>query len=95
MFLTGFLIGVGLGLFAAALVISVYKLTTAIIRERVRRELPKTAYVKIEKTVQSSSKTTLPTYHAKAYDRNGNKISDIDFEYEESEYFYDGEKITI
>lgn len=96
MFITGFLIGVGLGLLATALVISVYKLTTDIIKKRVREELPKTEYVKIEKIVNSEKgKKTLPLYKAKAYDKTGNKIRDIDFEYEKSEYFYDGEKIYI
>lgn len=96
MFITGFLIGVGLGLLATALVISVYKLTTDIIKKRVREELPETEHVKIEKIVNSGKgRTTLPLYKAKAYDKTGNKIRDIDFEYEKSEYFYDGEKIYI
>ena len=65
-------------------------------KKRVREELPKTEYVKIEKIVNSEKgKKTLPLYKAKAYDKTGNKIRDIDFEYEKSEYFYDGEKIYI
>lgn len=95
MFITGFLIGVGLGLIAAALVISVYELTTYIIKKRVKEEIPEAEYVKIEKILNSGSKTTLPVYKAKAYNRYGDKIRDIDFEYEKSEYFYDGEKIYV
>lgn len=95
MFITGFLIGVGLGLLAAALVISVYELTTSIIKKRVKEEIPEAEYVKIEKIVSSGSKTTLPVYKAKAYNKYGSKVRDIDFEYEKSEYFYDGEKIYV
>lgn len=90
-----FLIGIGIGLFAAALVISVYELTTAVIRSRVKAEIPEAAYVKIEKTINSTNRTVLPKYKAKAYSQYGNKIRDIDFQYEKSEYFYDGEKIVI
>lgn len=95
MFITGFLIGIGIGLIAAALVISVYELTTSIIRRRVKEEIPETEYVKIEKIISSTNKTVLPVYKAKAYNKSGNKIRDIDFEYEKSEYFYDGEKIYV
>lgn len=95
MFITGFLIGVGLGLLAAALVISVYELTTYIIKKRVKEEIPEAEYVKIEKIISSGNKTTLPIYKAKAYNKQGNKIRDIEFEYEKSEYFYDGEKICV
>lgn len=95
MFLTGILIGVGIGLLATALVISVVELTTEVIKRRVKTELPKATYVEIEKTLQDKEHKVLPKYHAKAYDRDGNKISDIDFEYERSEYFYDGEKIAV
>lgn len=95
MFITGFLIGVGLGLLAAALVISVYELTTYIIKKRVKEEIPEAEYVKIEKIISSGNKTILPIYKAKAYNKQGNKIRDIEFEYEKSEYFYDGEKICV
>lgn len=95
MFITGFLIGIGIGLLAAALVISVYELTTYIIKKRVKEEIPEAEYVKIEKILSSGSKTTLPVYKAKAYNKYGNKVRDIDFEYEKSEYFYDGEKIYV
>lgn len=95
MIITGIFIGIGLGLLAAALVISAYELTTQIIRKRVKEEIPSAAYVKIEKITNTSNKTTLPVYKAKAYDKHGNKVRDIDFEYEKSEYFYDGEKINI
>lgn len=93
--ITEILIGIGIGLFAAALVISVYELTTSVIRSRVKAEIPEAAYVRIEKIINSTNRTVLPTYKAKAYNRNGNKIQDIDFQYEKSEYFYDGEKIVI
>lgn len=95
MFITGFLIGIGIGLLAAALVISVYELTTYIIKKRVKEEIPEAEYVKIEKILSSGSKTYLPVYKAKAYNKYGNKVRDIDFEYEKSEYFYDGEKIYV
>lgn len=95
MLLTGFFIGVGIGLLAAALVISVYELTTYIIRQKVKEEIPEAEYVKIEKIINSSDRTVLPTYKAKAYNRQGEKVRDIDFQYQKSEYFYDGEKIVI
>lgn len=95
MFFTGFLIGVGLGLLGAALVIAVSYLTTSIIRSRVSSEIPEAAYVEIQKTYANKGVTTLPVYKAKAYNRNHQKIKDIEFQYESSEYFYDGEKITI
>lgn len=95
MIITGILIGVGLGLLTAALIISVYELTTYIIKKKVKEEIPDTEYVKIEKIISSSNTTTLPVYKAKAYNKNGQKIRDIDFNYEKSEYFYDGEKIYV
>lgn len=95
MFITGFLIGVGLGLLASALVISVYELTTSIIKQRIKEEIPEAEYVKIEKIVSNGNKTYLPTYKAHAYNKHGEKIRNIDFEYEKSEYFYDGEKIYV
>lgn len=95
MILTLFLIGVGMGIVVGALIISVSYLCTSIIRSRVSTEVPEAAYVKIEKMLAGKSTTTLPTYKAKAYDRNHNKIKDIEFEYNSSEYFYDGERISI
>ena len=95
MFLTAILIGLGVGLLAAALVISAYELTTPIIKNRVKEEIPGAYYVEIEKICNSGSKACLPTYKAKAYNKSGNKVRDIEFEYEKSEYFYDGEKIYI
>lgn len=95
MFLTAFLIGIGIGIVAGTLIITVSYLCTSVIRSRVSTEVPEAAYVKIEKTISGKSSTTLPTYKAKAYDRNHNKIRDIEFEYNSSEYFYDGEKISI
>ena len=95
MFFTGFLIGVGLGLLASALLISVYELTTYIIKKRVKEEIPETEYVIIEKKINEKDKTILPEYKAKAYNKNGEKIRDIDFEYEKSEFFYNGEKIPV
>lgn len=95
MFITAFLIGVGLGLIAGALIISVSYLCTSIIRSRVSTEVPEAEYVKIEKVTVGKSSTSLPIYKAKAYDKNHNKIRDIEFEYNSSEYFYDGEKIII
>ncbi len=96
MIITSILIGVGLGLLTAALVIAAYKLTTKIIKERTKSEIPKTSYVKIEKYLsQPHGKKVLPTYKAKAYDRYGNKLRDIEFKYEDSEYFYNGEKIYV
>lgn len=95
MFITGLLIGVGLGLLASALLISVYELTTYVIKKRVKEEIPEAEYVTIEKTINGKDKTTLPEYKAKAYNKTGKKIRDIDFEYEKSEYFYDGEKIHV
>ena len=95
MFITGFLIGVGIGLLASALIIAVYELTTYIIKKRVKEEIPEAEYVKIEKIISGGNRTTLPVYKAKAYNKNGNKIRDINFEYTKSEYFYDGEKIYV
>lgn len=95
MFFTSILIGIGLGLIASALIISVYELTTYIIKQRVRAEIPQAEYVKIEKITSSGPRTVLPVYKAKAYNRSGDKIRDIEFEYEKSEYFYDGEKIYV
>ena len=89
------LIGVGIGLLTSALVISCYELTTSLIRNRVKQELPEATYVEIEKTLEKKGKTVLPVYKAKAYNRNHNKIKDIDFEYTKSAYFYNGEKIVI
>ena len=95
MIFTSILIGIGLGLIASALIISVIELTTNIIRQRVKEEIPETEYVVIEKIISSSAKTVLPIYKAKAYNRSREKIRDIEFEYEKSEYFYDGEKIYV
>lgn len=95
MFFTGFLIGIGIGLIAGALIISVYELTTSVIRSQVKTELPEATYVKIEKTLENKGTTVLPVYKAKAYNRNNQKIRDIEFSYTKSEYFYDGEKIVI
>lgn len=93
--LTGILIGIGVGLFASALLISVYELTTSIIKKRVKEEIPEAEYVKIQKITSSGDRTVLPVYKAKAYNGSGEKIRDIDFEYQKSEYFYDGEKIYV
>lgn len=95
MFFTSILIGIGLGLLATALIISVVELTTSIIKKRVKEEIPETQYVQIEKIISSGPRTILPVYRAKAYNRLGEKIRDIEFEYEKSEYFYDGEKIYV
>lgn len=95
MFFTSILIGIGLGLLATALIISVVELTTSIIKKRVKEEIPETQYVQIEKIISSGPRTILPVYRAKAYNRLGEKIRDIEFEYEKSEYFYDGERIYV
>lgn len=95
MLFTCILIGIGIGLIAGALVISAYELTTDIIRSRVKAELPSAAYVEISRSFTNKSVTKLPLYTAKAYNSNHEKICDINFEYTNSEYFYDGEKITI
>lgn len=95
MFITGILIGIGLGLIGAALIIAVSYLSTSVIRSRVSTEIPEAAYVEIEKLFQNKEVTKLPVYKAKAYNRNHQKIKDIEFQYDSSEYFYDGEKITI
>lgn len=95
MFITGILIGIGIGLLASTLVISVYELTSYIIKKKVKEEIPEAEYVEIEKILSSGSTTTLPVYKAKAYNKYGSKVRDIDFEYEKSEYFYDGEKIYV
>lgn len=95
MFITGILIGIGIGLFAAALIISVYELTTSAIKKKVKEEIPEASYVEIQKILNSTSSKTLPVYKAKAYNKDGKKIRDIDFEYEKSEYFYNGEKIYV
>ena len=96
MIVTSILIGLGLGVVTAALVISVYKLTTKTIKERTKSAIPKAAYVEIEQYLsQHHGKTVLPTYKAKAYDKKGNKIRDIEFKYKDSEYFYHGEKIYV
>lgn len=95
MFLTGLLIGFGLGLIGAALIIAVSYLSTSTIRTRVSTEIPEAAYVEIQKIYENKGVTTLPVYKAKAYNRSHQKIKDIEFQYESSEYFYDGEKITI
>lgn len=97
MIVSGFLIGLGLGLLTAALVITVYKLTTSKIKQRVKDEIPETEYVVIEKMITDPSRgrTVLPKYTAKAYNRQRKKIRDIEFKYEDSEYFYNGEKIYV
>lgn len=95
MFFTSILIGIGIGLIGAALIISVSYLCTSVIRTKVKEELPEATYVLIEKSFENSNKTTLPTYKAKAYNKNHSKIKDIEFQYNSSEYFYDGEKISI
>jgi len=95
MFFTSILIGIGIGLIGAALIISVSYLCTSVIRSKVREELPEASYVLIEKTFENRNTTTLPTYKAKAYNRNHDRIKDIEFQYSSSEYFYDGEKITL
>ncbi len=89
------LIGIGIGLLATALVISVSYLTTSIIKSRVSSEIPEAAYVIIQKTFENKGVTRLPKYKAKAYNRNHEKIRDIEFNYDDSEYFYDGEKIAV
>lgn len=95
MFLTAIFVGIGIGLIGAALIIAVSYLCTSIIRSRVKQELPEATYVLIERSFENGNKTTLPTYKAKAYNRNNSKIKDIEFQYDSSEYFYDGEKITL
>lgn len=95
MFFTSILIGIGLGIIGAALVIAVSYLSTSVIRSRVSSEIPEAAYVEILKTYEHKGVTTLPVYKAKAYNKSHQKIRDIDFKYENSEYFYDREKIII
>ena len=92
---TCFFLGVGIGLLIAALLITVYELTTSTIRQKVKEELPESSYVIIEKITKDRGCKVFPTYKAKAYNRTGKKLRDIDFKYEKSEYFYDGEKIYI
>lgn len=93
--LLSLLIGIGLGLACAALVITAYELTTELIKTKIKQELPETSYVLIEKTIGNKDVETLPVYKAKAFNRQGLKIKDIEFNYTKSEYFYDGEKIKI
>lgn len=95
MLFTSILIGVGIGLLASALIISVYELSTSIIRQRVNAEIPEAVYVQIEKTTSERERTILPKYKAKAYNISGEKVRDIEFEYQKSEYFYNGEKIYV
>lgn len=97
MIISGILIGVGLGLLTAALVITVYKLTTSKVKQRVKEEIPEAEYVVIQKMITNPSKgkTVLPRYTAKAYNKRREIIRNIDFKYVESEYFYSGEKIYV
>lgn len=95
MLITYFLLGIGAGLLVSALIITVYELTTYVIRKRVKEEVPEAAYVKIEKTYANKGQTTLPVYHAKAYNKSHQSVRDIEFNYTKSEYFYDGEKIML
>lgn len=95
MIFSGILIGVGLGLVMSAIVISVYHLTAKRIRERVKNEIPEAEYVEIQKLMSGKNKTVLPTYKAKAYNKQGTKIRDIEFKYKTSDYFYNREKIYV
>ena len=70
-------------------------LSTVLIRNTIRREIPESGYALIEKITNTYQVTEGPSYRAKVYDRHGSHIKNAEFSSNRSEYFYHNEKISV
>lgn len=95
MILTAILWGLAAATVAAAIIITVGYLSTAVVRSRIKSEIPEADYVTIQKIKDKGEVVIGPVYKVKAYKRNGDHINDATFNCTSSEYFYNNEKISI